>query len=188
MRIGLFRHFPVDQPVPRGFRKASDLAEWKRRYDDAVPVVRSVELGEAGWEHCLTSDLPRAVTTAEAVYRGTIEQTPLLREGEFAEFATGDLRLPVWAWKWILRLSWATGHRSQRACRDDLRRRVLAAADRLEATRGDVLVVSHAGFLSFLARELVRRGFDGPRLRVPDHARLYVFRRGGSDRQDVRSA
>lgn len=183
MRIGLFRHFPVDEPFPRGMRTASDLADWKRRYDEAIPERRTADLGDAHWQHCLASDLPRAVITAEAVYPGTIERTPLLREAEFAAFATGDLRLPVWVWKWVLRLSWATGHRSQRACRDDLRRRVLAAADQLDSMKGDVLVVSHAGFLSFLARELTRRGFAGPRLRVPEHAKLYVFRRELDDRR-----
>jgi len=74
-------------------------------------------------------------------------------------------------------LAWLTGHQSQRPARDDLHRRVRAIVDQLEAEPGDTLVVSHAGVMFFLRKELARRGFRGPRFRLAEHARLYVFER-----------
>jgi hypothetical protein len=52
-------------------------------------------------------------------------------------------------------------------------------ADRIEAGGEDVLLVSHAGMMLFLSQELKRRGFQGPKLGVAEHARVYVFERGG---------
>jgi hypothetical protein len=73
------------------------------------------------------------------------------------------------------RFSWLTGHRSQRACRDDFRRRVSEVADRLCRARRDTLVITHAGMMAYLSRELRRRGFVGPKLRIARHATAYVY-------------
>lgn len=175
MRIGLIRHFPVDEPLPTGWKTSAELLEWRQRYDQAEIRIGQSNLGPGGWQRCLSSDLPRAVMTAKAVFAGEIELTDLLREAEFAPFQTGSLRLPIWMWKWILRFVWLTGHRSQQATRDDFRRRVLAVADRLCGVQEDVLVVSHAGMMAYLSAELRRRGFNGPKLRIADHATVYIY-------------
>lgn len=177
MRLGLIRHFAVDQSWPTGWPTAAELHDWRARYERA-PVQPGPVVGNArSWDGCLCSDLARARTTAQAVFAGPIEATPLLREVEFACFRTGRLRLPVWLWGWIFRGAWLMGHRSQRRQRDAFLGRVRAAADLLEARQGNLLVVSHAGMMVYLGAELRRRGFVGPRLRMPDHARLYVFER-----------
>jgi broad specificity phosphatase PhoE len=175
MRIGLFRHFPVAEPLPSGWKTSAELLEWRQRYDMAEIKIGPANLGSGRWQRCLVSDLPRAVMTAKAVFDDDIELTELLREAEFASFRTGPLRLPVWMWKWILRFVWLTGHRSQRATRDDFRRRVLAVADRLCGGQEDVLVVSHAGMMAYLSAELRRRGFNGPKLRIAEHATVYIY-------------
>jgi broad specificity phosphatase PhoE len=175
MRIGLLRHFPVTEQLPTGWKTAADLQAWLERYDLAETPVGEFDLGGIDWQVCLASDMPRTRITAGAVFGGDIEHTDLLREAKFAPFQTGSLRLPVWAWKWTLRLSWLTGHRSQRACRDDLRHRVVTVADRLCTMDQDTLVVSHAGMMAYLSAELRRRGFAGPKLRIAKHATAYVY-------------
>lgn len=140
----------------------------KRRY--FVP-----DLGGIDWRVCLASDLTRASLTAGAVFRGEVEHTALLREAHYSTFRTGRLRLPVVVWKWLLRLAWMSGHRSQRACRDEFQGRVRAVADRLCALEEDTLVVSHAGMIAYLSAELCRRGFAGPKPRMAEHARAYVY-------------
>ena len=175
MRIGLLRHFPVSEPLPSGWKTSSDLQTWRQRYDLAETSVGEFNLGGVSWHACVSSDLPRARITARAVFQGEIEHTALLREPEFAEFRTGKLRLPVWTWKWVLRFCWLTGHRSQQTCRDDFRHRVLSMADRLDGSKHDTLVVSHAGMMAYLSAELRRRGFAGPRLRIAKHATVYVY-------------
>lgn len=175
MRIGLIRHFRVEQPLPSGWMTAGGLHLWRTRYDSARVLPVPLDLGAEVWSACISSDLERAIATAKAAYAGGIEVTPLLREPELAEFRTRRLRLPIWLWRWVLRLSWMTGHRSQRQCRDDFRLRVSAMADALERRDGNTLVVSHAGMMAYLSAELTKRGYAGPKLQVPEHARLYVY-------------
>lgn len=175
MLIGLIRHFPVEQQFPSGWKTAAELHLWRQQYDASPAILGQADLGSFEWTHCISSDMERTVATAKAVFDGPVEQTPLLREPDLAQFRTGDLRLPVWIWRWVLRLSWVTGHKSQRACREDFRRRVVAAADLLEARKGDILVASHGGMMAYLSAELRRRGFRGPKLRIPKHATLYVY-------------
>ena len=175
MRVGLVRHFPVEQALPTGWRTDAELRAWRQAYDASAIVVGAVDLRSTTWDECLSSDLERAVATARALFDGPIEQTALLREPEFAAFGTGQLRMPIWIWRWVLRLAWMTGHRSQRPCRDEFRQRVSAVADVLEQKRGATLVVSHAGMMAYLCRELRRRGFIGPKLRIAQHATLYLY-------------
>lgn len=177
MRLGLIRHFPVQEPWPSGWVTAGYLQDWRVRYDAAEVRSGPIDVGAVTWQSCFSSDLKRAYITAQAAYAGTITQTPLLREVETLPFATGRLRLPLWAWRWCYRLAWLTGHQSQRSVRDDLHRRVRAIADRLEAKPVDTLVVSHAGVMHYLRKELLRRGFHGPGFKLAEHARLYVFER-----------
>ncbi len=109
------------------------------------------------------------------MHAGEIEVSECLAEAEFQTFGTGGLRLPVIAWRLLMQLAWRTGHVSQRASRDAFRHRVCQAADLLESRTRDTLVVSHAGTMLYLSRELRRRGFTGPCLGIADHARAYVY-------------
>jgi broad specificity phosphatase PhoE len=177
MRIGLIRHFPVTLPFPSGWITASDLQEWLKHYDRAAIDDGEFSVGEIEWRICLSSDMQRARATAEAVFEGEIEHTPSLREPQIQPFNTGNLRLPFWGWRWMVRLAWMAGHRSQTRSRDDFKQRVLAMADRLTEAKEDTLVVSHAGMMAFLSAELRRRGFSGPRLRIAENARVYVYER-----------
>lgn len=177
VHIGLLRHFPVDQKFPVGWRTAADLQAWRERYDSAETSIGEFDLGDVAWQACISSDLPRAQLTASAVFCGQVEPTALLREAQFAPFPTGNLRLPVWVWRWLLRLAWMTGHASQRACRDEFRERVSAMADRLGALEQDTLIVSHAGMMAYLSAELRRRGFAGPKLRIAKYANVYIYTR-----------
>lgn len=177
MRVGLLRHFPVSEPLPRGWMTAAQLHAWRQRYDKADAHPTDVALDAAEWPRCYSSDMARAYFTARTLYAGEIVQTPLLREADIAQFQTGRLLLPVPIWRSVLRFAWMTGHRSQRAARDDFRSRVQAVADLIECAESDALLVSHAGMMAYLRAELVRRGFRGPRFRVAEHARMYVFER-----------
>lgn len=177
MRIGLVRHFPVTEPWPRGWVTSAELQHWRVRYDAAEPIVGLIHVSAVKWQRCLSSDLKRVFVTAQTAYAGTITQTPLLREADVPALPTGKLRLPVWGWRLLLRFAWFTGHKSQRVARDEFQRRIKAIADLLEQDPVDTLVVSHAGVMFFLRKELLRRGFAGPKFGLAENARLYVFER-----------
>ncbi|RYD35093.1 MAG: hypothetical protein EOP86_09390 [Verrucomicrobiaceae bacterium] len=172
------RHFPVQLPLPSGWRTEEDLRRWRAEYDLSPTVPGPADLGAVPWDRCLCSDVERARVTAETVFPGPVEPVPLLfREPESAPFGTGRVRLPMRLWRVVFGLSWAMGHPSQRACRDDFQRRVSAAADLLEALPGNTMVVSHAGMMMFLSAELRRRGFTGLKLRLARHATLHTYTR-----------
>lgn len=177
MRIGLVRHFPVTEPWPSGWVTSAELQRWRVRYDAAEPIVGPIHVSAVKWQRCFSSDLKRAFVTAQTAYAGTITQTPLLREADVPALPTQSLRLPVWGWRLLLRFAWFTGHKSQRAARDEFHRRIKAVADLLEQEPVDTLVVSHAGVMFFLRKELLRRGFVGPKFGLAETARLYVFKR-----------
>jgi broad specificity phosphatase PhoE len=177
MRIGLLRHFPVDMPQPQGWITSAELRDWQTKYDEADVRVCSYTLGDIAWKHCISSDLLRATSTAKVVYQGDFHTTATLREPQIGEFGTGSLRLPLWAWRLLLRLTWMTGHRSQRASRDDFKQRVKSMVDQLRTSETDTLVVCHAGMMMFLAKELKAHGFSGPKMGIPKHAHVYVYQR-----------
>lgn len=163
--------------MPSGWMTAADLHKWRQDYE--LAGVRHIEpdLGGVAWERCIASTVRRAAVTADAIFPGPVTRTDLLREAEFTEFRTGALYLPVLIWYFIFRLSWMTGHRSQRVLRDEFTQRVTEAADLIERNGGNILVVSHGGVMAYLSAELRRRGFSGPKFRLAMHARAYVFER-----------
>jgi broad specificity phosphatase PhoE len=161
--------------MPGGWLTALQLHQWRQRYDEATAQPGPVPFAAEGWGRCYSSDLKRAFVTAQALYTGEIIQTPLLREPEIRQFRTGSLTLPIGMWRWIMRLAWMTGHASQRSARDDFANRVQQVAELVESSECDMLLVSHAGMMAYLRGELLQRGFQGPKFRVPEHARLYVF-------------
>ena len=95
MRVGLVRHFPVAEPMPSGWLTALQLHEWRQRYDQAAAEPGAVSFAVEGWSRCYSSDVNRALVTAQTLYAGEIIQTPLLREPEIRQFRTGPLMLPV---------------------------------------------------------------------------------------------
>jgi hypothetical protein len=44
MRIGLLRHFPVAEGLPKGWNTAAGLQAWRRRYDAAEPLFGPFDL------------------------------------------------------------------------------------------------------------------------------------------------
>lgn len=177
MRIGLARHFPVSEPWPSGWRTSAELQTWRKRYDVAEVSVVPVEDETMRWARCYTSALSRSITTAHAMFRGEIIELPALREAEFGPFPTGNLRLPVWVWRMVIRITWLRGHASQKHLRDDFFARVRTVADLIESQPDDLLLVSHAGMMLYLRKELRCRGFRGPRIGIAEHARVYVLER-----------
>ncbi len=154
---------------------AHELHLWRQRYDGADVHLAEVEDESSRWARCYASDMSRAQATARAMWSGEFLTRSELREVEFAPFATGNLRLPVWLWRRLVQAAWMTGHLSQRSLRDDFQARVRATADLVEASAEDILIISHAGMMHFLSRELLKRGFRGPKLSVAEHARVYIF-------------
>ncbi|MES2571299.1 MAG: histidine phosphatase family protein [Verrucomicrobiota bacterium] len=187
VRIGLIRHFEVTKPFPSGWVTSQELLQWLEDYDQAEVIERALELGGIEWRRCFSSDMSRAYRTAKAAFPGPITQMPELREPRFTPFQTGNLRLPFQGWRWLLRLAWMSSHASQRVMRDEFYSRVRRVTEELLAkAEEDTLVVSHAGVMIFLRRELLRLGFAGPNFRFAENGRLYVFEKRGYSADVIR--
>ncbi|MDF2772798.1 MAG: phosphoglycerate mutase [Geminicoccaceae bacterium] len=175
MRIGLARHFLVahrrSEPLD-----ADGFSKWIAWYDAAEGEIIDVRAGTERWDRCYCSDLRRACVTAERLYPGPVERTPLLREVPFAPIFRGKLRLPLYLWQSMARAGWLMGVTQPEGRRHTIAR-VSEFLDHV-CTKHDgdnVLVVGHGFLMQMLARDLRRRGFRG---RVPIRPRggtIYVF-------------
>ncbi|HYG33886.1 MAG TPA: histidine phosphatase family protein [Clostridia bacterium] len=178
IRIGLVRHFEVVRGMPAGWMTWDEMRQWRRDYEASEVIKRPFTDGGIVWSRCLSSDSPRALQTAEAIYRRTVQKVPQLREAEIGPFRTGSLRLPLAGWRWLIRIAWLASHSSQRAAKAQFLSNVsYITQEFLSAAREDTLVVSHAGIMMFLRKELLRLGYVGPNFTLADHGHLYVFER-----------
>jgi broad specificity phosphatase PhoE len=177
MRLGLIRHFEVAFPPPKGWVSVAEMSKWIDDYEHAAVRQKPVDLGPRPWKHCISSTAQRAQTTARILYSGEIETTPLLCEPKLNQFKTGELKLPFFGWRWLLRAAWFGSHSSQIDVKRSFLANIETIADRLVEAPDDTLVVSHAGAMMMLRKALVRRGFKGPRFGIAECGRLYEFTR-----------
>jgi broad specificity phosphatase PhoE len=178
IRIGLIRHFEVLKPMPKGWYTWNELASWREEYEQSGITPGKIDLGGISWNRCFSSDLPRAYATAQAAFAGDILQMPELREPQVGAFRTGNLKLPFPIWKWMLRLAWMGSHSSQREAKAAFMEKVRHVTQEvITKAQEDTLIVSHAGVMMFLRKELVKLGFAGPGFKIAENGKLYVFER-----------
>lgn len=175
MKIGIVRHFKVNCPAPR-FMNSDDFITYQKNYDIESVIENEVNLDQKMWSVCYCSTLPRALTTAERIYSGTIIRTDLLREVPMSPPRKAKHRIPGFWWSVNSRFAWFWNHKSQKEGRTGTEKRVKEFLRMIDFEKGDnVLIVSH-GFVSFtLVRMLKKMGFRG---KVPIRIRngqLYVL-------------
>lgn len=175
MKIGLVRHFRVIKDYPgKKLVSTDELIQWFKEYDEAQIEFGGTDLGGIEWMRCYSSDLSRAVQTAKTIYAGTIESFPALREIPAPSF-NSKMKLPFLWWAILIRLSWI----ANRQTRMDLKNAEARAKKFLDEValpdQENVLIVSHAGLMMSMRKELIRRGFQGPKYKIPDNGKLYVF-------------
>ncbi|WP_162356423.1 histidine phosphatase family protein [Metabacillus mangrovi] len=160
MKISLMRHYEVECPYPNRMYSA-EFTSWCSDYDSAPLIPVHFEAQEGSWDACFSSDLPRAVRTAESVY-GVPVQTPLLREVPLSPFLAGGPRLPYHIWTVMGRLCWLMSHPSQMESKHQT---ALRAGRWIEEAEGSghehILAVSHGFFIPVLAGELRKKGYSG---------------------------
>ncbi|MEK8128067.1 histidine phosphatase family protein [Paenibacillus filicis] len=183
MRIGLVRHYKVKHSFPKaGFLSPDELTAWFQAYDASdVEMVRT-ELKGIEWSRCYASNMDRAVKSAKHLYPGPIKVTERLREVAYPDFGhISKRRLHIVAWVLLVRLAWYFSPRVYPEGRAEVRKRAASVLDEIIAQGdGDVLIVSHAALMMELRKELLRRGYSGPRFGTATNGKLYVFEpRGG---------
>lgn len=176
MKIGLVRHFEVVGGMPRKWLTNAELHHWRTHYEQADIISKPVDLGGIQWSQCISSTSKRAVLTARHIYPGQLTHLDELREPDINPFTTGRIKLPFPGWQWVTIMAWITSHSSQSAVKRKFLNNIDCVIRAYVANRSDdLLIVSHAGVMMFLRKELLRLGYNGPKFRTADHGRLYIF-------------
>ncbi len=169
--ITLIRHGPpavsLRQRVQgdrfRKFVERYDAAKIEGRAQPPLAVRRVMERAD----QVFASHRPRAMHTAELL---GVPSPPIInpqfREIEFPVDFSRHFRFSALIWTIIALTLWRLGYSAQCESFARARQRAKAAADILEAQTqdGTVVLVAHGGINRLIAKELRRRGWQGPRL------------------------
>jgi broad specificity phosphatase PhoE len=177
MKIGLVRHFKVLQKFPeKAFISTEELNQWLTEYDKADVEIASVDLFGIDWQKCYSSDLPRAVKTAESIYFGNIIKAKELREVRIGAFFERNVKLPPILWMLLGKLAIRTSHKSILETPTEINNRVNRILDQIiNENIENVLIVCHGLIMMFIRKELIKRGFTGPKFGTADNGKLYIF-------------
>ncbi len=150
--------------------------DWLKTYEEADIYPGGLRLTAAEWNRCFSSDLPRARKTAESIYPGRVELSPLLREIPVRPPCKPPIRMPFLFWEIAARTAWYFSRPSAVETRRQTEARAKAFVDNLMILpEASILVVSHAGLMRILRQELLKRGFAGEHFTSARNGRLYVF-------------
>lgn len=178
MKIGLVRHFKVIHKLDREWMTSDQFNAWVEAYNNAEIEQPDLDYDYSEWTVCISSDLPRAIQTAETIYPGPIIATNRLREIEVQSIhPLGNLKLHYHMWLLMGRLAWYLSHRSQAERRSETRKRAGQIIDWIEEHYRDrnALVVSHGAFMKVLTQELHSRSYRGKGFVKPRNGAMYIF-------------
>lgn len=175
MKIGLVRHFKVKRGYPNKVVSSDDLMKWLDEYEASEVEECEIDVGGIEWKKCYSSDLTRAKITAEKAFSGNIIYLEELREVPLTPFFKKNVRLPLFLHLIFIRIAWLLNHPTQKESKQNVLKRIHKVLDEVLETGEDVLIVGHGGIMIFMRKELIRRGFKGPKFKRPENAKLYIF-------------
>ncbi len=136
MKIGLVRHFKVIHILDRKWMSSDQFNAWVEAYNNAEIEQSDLDYDYSEWNVCISSDLLRAIQTAETIYPGPIITTNRLREIEVQSIhSLGNLKLHYHMWLVMGRLAWYLSHRSQAERRSETRKRAGHIIDWIETKK-----------------------------------------------------
>ncbi|GAM13534.1 MULTISPECIES: histidine phosphatase family protein [Bacillaceae] len=175
MKIGLLRHFKVTLGYPSKLVTSQELLIWQQEYNESK--IEEVDIDHQGqkWSKCYSSDLERAKITASRAFEGNIIFLEDLREMSLYPVIHTEMRLPLWLHVTLIRLAWFLGHKSQKESKKEVVSRINRVLDEAINHGEDLLIVGHGGIMMFMRKELLKRGFSGPKFNRPENAKVYIF-------------
>lgn len=175
MKIGLIRHFPVNQPFLKGWVTQQEVLHWFDAYNKAA--IRNMQVAlEDDWQACYCSALSRAKETAAIIYKKEIVSSELLNEPFTDPFTARNIKLPFLVWGMIFRFAILYNHSSQSHRKDVIEKRLKDFLEEIMSKHeSNVLIVSHAFSMEILSRLLIKQGFRGKKLTMPKNGALYVY-------------
>lgn len=177
MKLALVRHFRVITNFPKKmFLTPQELTQWFSEYESSDIQANTVNFEGIKWEKCFSSDLPRAAKTAGKIFPGEIIELKELREIQPVVPIMKEIKLPFVLYPLLLKAAWFFGHKSQPESKLDVEKRAKAVLDMiLTKSRENILIVSHAGFMKVMRKELLNRGFKGPKFNNAENGKVYIY-------------
>ncbi|VBB07787.1 Hypothetical protein LUCI_3052 [Lucifera butyrica] len=178
MKVGLVRHFEVECKLPgiSNLVTPGQFQEWLHEYEMSDIIEGNIEPSAIIWEKCYSSDLPRALKTAQKIYSGQVVETKALRELVICPPTDRNIKLPVPLWLILGRMAWMLSHKSQIESKLLFEKRVKYILEELILKEDrNVLLVSHGFIMMFLRKELIKRGFIGPGFGRAKNGKIYVY-------------
>ena len=178
MKIGLVRHFKVNTDDIDGKVNWKEYTDQMLVYDELSVSPSEIDLRGIDWNKCYSSDLPRAITTAEAIYDGEIEKYDLIREVPMHLTKEINGKNNMHAWSMFSLVGWAKGSSIMPESMEESRARVNKFLDILEKENNEednILVVCHGLIMMVLEEKLKERGFKGEDIVFADNGDLYLY-------------
>ncbi|EIJ78223.1 hypothetical protein PB1_11704 [Bacillus methanolicus PB1] len=177
MKIGLVRHFKVIRGYPeKKIISQKELFQWIEEYETSDIEDGTVDLGGIEWTKCYSSDVHRAVKTAQQIFSGEIVKMKELREIPMYPLFNRNMKLPFLMWAILVRTAWLINHKSQLETKYDVEKRINSVLDLIMQSQNEnILIVGHGAFLMMMSKELLKRGFIGKKITRPENGKLYIF-------------
>ncbi len=173
MKIGLLRHFKVDLKYPRKpLLSYEEVFAWYEKYNSADVIIKNVDLSRGKWDKCYASPLPRADVTSKTVYKKNIIVDDRLKELDVLPVLKGTMKKPFLLWGLLLKIR----STQQNSITVEFETKVSEFLEEiLKKETCDVLLVCHGFVMTFLQKELNKKGFKGDSFFIPDYNKVYVY-------------
>lgn len=178
MIIGLIRHFKVAYKPEHKWMTSKEFNQWVEHYDRSeIHSPTQSFTNNVQWDVCISSNLLRAINTAEIIFKGPIIETDQLREVGMCSIIQTSIKLHYYVWQMIARTAWFFAHKSQEESIGQTRLRARNIVNEIIENHheSNVLVVSHGAFMKYLITELNRRGYKGKGAFTPRNGEIYTF-------------
>ena len=178
MRIHLCRHFKVNLSFPF-FSDGQQFNRLMKKYDESDVIIKEVNFKKRVFTRCFSSNLKRAVITAESVYSGEIKKTNLLNEVPLESAFNLKFGIPTILWLIMGRWLWFINSRKPTEKRSETLTRAETFYQRyclpFKKENLDILVVTHGFFIQVFSRFLAKEGFRSKQIFRVKHAYPYLF-------------
>ena len=176
MKLGLVRHFKVDQTIDEKFLSPEKFDTTIKEYDSCSVIPNGLEINSSEWDICYCSSLPRAITTAKTIYNKEIIKTDLIVEVPISSFTKRNIKLPLFIWHLGARIAWYKSHHSQTEDIYATKRRI-EEFYKLISNSGheNILVVAHGYFLKVFYEVMKKKGYSGDVELNIKNGKLYVL-------------
>ena len=173
MKIGLLRHFKVKLKFPGKLLVSYDeVFKWYENYGTAEVEVKDVDLCGVDWKKCYSSPLYRAAITTGSVYKKEVTVIDDLKELDALPLLNKKSRMPFLLWGLMLKIK----STQKNDITNEFESKISDFLnDMLKNNSDDVLIISHGFVMTFIQKELKKKGFKGDNFFVPAYGKVYLY-------------